>query len=499
MKKIIRMAQYTFLKFVKPAPAILIIALLVTAVAYAAAGDLDTSGFGSPNGYVTTDIGSGDDRGNDLVLQPDGKIVVVGWSDNGSNFDFAIVRYNSGGSLDTTGFGSPNGYVTTDISNGDDEVYDAAIQLNGKIIVVGRSHNGSNFDLAVARYNSNGSLDTAGFGSPNGYVTTAIGSGDDQGFAVAIQPDGKILVAGATWNSGTSHDIILARFNSDGSLDTTGFGIPNGYMITDIGGVHDYGRDVTIQADSKIVVAGQCRSGFYNDFVAARYNSDGNLDTTGFGNPNGYVTTDISGVNDYGYSIVLQPDNKLVVSGYSNGDFAVVRYNSNGSLDTSGFGSGNGYVTTSIGSTSYSFATALQSDGKVVAAGYSTNGSQQVFAVARYESDGDLDTSTFGAPNGFVTTAIGSSDDVGWATAIQPDGKIVVAGESDNGTDWDFAVARYNNEDPNVVNLQSISARSTSNRTVAILITLLGLSMIGLYLVNRTHLAEQPPDRRTPI
>ncbi len=283
---------------------------------------------------------------------------------------------------------------------------------------------------------ADGDLDTA-FGT-GGKVTTAIGSSDDRGYSVALQSDGKVVVAGDSWN-GSNNDVAVVRYHSDGTLDTT-FGT-GGKVTTAIGSSNDSGYSVTLQSDGKVVVAGDF-DGSNPDVAVVRYNSNGTLDTT-FGT-GGKVTTAIGSGNDSSYSVALQSDGKVVVAGYSsngsNNDVAVVRYNSNGTLDTT-FGTG-GKVTTAIGSnTDFGYSVALQSDGKVIVAGDSWNGSNNDVAVVRYHSDGTLDT-TFGT-GGKVTTAIGSSDDSGYSVALQSDGKVVVAGYSSNGSNYDVAVVRY--------------------------------------------------------
>ena len=137
-----------------------VFSLLITVGAHpvaAADGDLETS-FDS-DGKVTTDIGGSDDRARSVAIQSDGKIVAAGYSNNGSNDDFALVRYNTNGTLDTT-FDS-DGKVTTAIGSDNDFAYSVALQSDGKIVVAGYSNNGSNFDFALVRYNTDGSLDTA--------------------------------------------------------------------------------------------------------------------------------------------------------------------------------------------------------------------------------------------------------------------------------------------------------------------------------------------------
>ena len=426
----------------------LLVAAGVNPVA-AAAGDLDTS-FGS-DGKVTTAIGSGSDRARSVAIQSDGKIVAAGFSYSGSEHDFALVRYNADGSLDTT-FDS-DGKVTTDLFNLD-AAFSVAIQSDSKIVVAGESYNGSDYDFALVRYNADGSLDTT-FGS-DGKVTTdlwlisGIDIDDEHAFAVAIQSDGKIVVAGAA-GFGNRDDIALVRYNTDGTLDTT-FGTGNyGAVTTAIGSSgNDNAFSLAIQSNGKILVACDSFNSSDDDFALVRYNSDGTLDNT-FGS-DGKVTTAIGSDDEQAFAVAIQSDGKIVVAGNSfdsdNGsgyDFALVRYNTDGSLDTT-FDS-DGKVTTpifngfSFNGTDVAYSVAIQSDGKIMAAGFSYSGSKHDFALVRYNTDGSLDT-TFGS-DGKVTTAIGSGTDVARSVAIQADGKIVVAGYSHNGSNYDFALARY--------------------------------------------------------
>ncbi len=244
-------------------------------VRYNTNGSLDTATFGGGTGMVVTPLGTGNDYGNALAIQPDGKIILAGGSLN-ANFDFGLVRYNANGTLDGS-FGA-GGKVMTDLRGAED--WGAAVlrQPDGKIIVAGHSSNGANTDFALVRYNgADGSLDTS-FGS-GGKVYTAIGPGDDKGQAAALQPDGKIVVAGFAQN-GSNNDFAVVRYNPDGSLDTTfGFG---GKLTTPIGAGDDNANGVVLQSDGRIVVVGQS----YNtvtqdyDFAMVRYNPDGSLDNS---------------------------------------------------------------------------------------------------------------------------------------------------------------------------------------------------------------------------
>ncbi|MEU0663948.1 calcium-binding protein [Streptomyces lavendulocolor] len=375
--------------------------LVLPSSALAVPGGLDAT-FGG-DGTVTTDIG-GTDAANALAVQADGKIVTAGQANRD---DTAVARYNSDGTLDTT-FGG-DGTVTTDIGR-TDWAYSVAVQADGKIVTAGWANDG---DTAVARYNSDGTLDTT-FGG-DGTVTTDIG-GFDVAWGLAVQADGKIVTAG--WSGS---DMAVARYNSDGTLDTTFGG--DGTVTTDIGGT-DQARWVTLQTDGKIVTAGVANGG---DTAVARYNADGTLDTT-FGG-DGTVTTDIGGT-DRATEVSLQADGKIVTAGVANGDTAVAQFNPDGTLDTT-FG-GDGTVTTDIGGTDVAWGVAVHADRKITTVG-EANGDT---AVAQFNPDGTLDN-TFGG-DGTVTTDIGGFD-AAYSVQLQTDGKIVTAGTA-NG---DTAVARF--------------------------------------------------------
>ncbi|MGI8836583.1 MAG: hypothetical protein ACR2H4_08090 [Pyrinomonadaceae bacterium] len=408
----------------------------------AAPGDLDLS-FGNGGKVITpfsSDIGE-----SEVAIQADGKIVVVGDGYNGTTkrYDFAVSRYNTDGSLDSS-FGG-TGIVLTPVGNfPNDHATSVAIQADGKIVVVGYSFNGgaNGIDFAAVRYNTDGSLDTSFNGT--GKVVTPIGSSHDVARSVAIQADGKIVAAGGSYN-GANYDFAVVRYNTDGTLDTSFGG--TGKVITPIGSSYHSASSVAIQSDGKIVAAGSSQgvsNDFRtNDFAVVRYNADGSLDTSF--NGTGKVVTPI-GNSYYGASsVAIQSDGKIVAAGGSyNGasyDFAVVRYNPNGSLDTSF--NGTGKVVTPIGSADdFAASVAIQADGKIVVAGSSGNGSGDDFAVVRLNPNGSLDTSFNGT--GKVITPVGKSSAAS-SVAVQADGKIVVAGattESD-GIVFNFAVVRY--------------------------------------------------------
>ncbi len=314
-----------------------------------------------------------------------------------------------------------------------------AIQADGKIVTAGGAGYLNN-DFVLARFNTDGSPDST-FGS-GGKVFTAFNCGTYCGYtfvsAVVIQSDGKIVAAGghslsdSDGNSVLNYDFLLARYNTDGSLDST-FGT-GGKVITTFSSANSGAGDLAIQPDGKIVAAGSS--------LLARYNTNGSLDTS-FGSGGIVLPTFGSGVS--ASEVAIQSDGKIVTAGYSDGGFGLARYNTNGSLDTS-FGTGGKVVTTFSTGVSSARAVAIQADGKIVAVGISAfNYSNHIFALARYNTDGSLD-STFGEGGKVVNVG----GDV-YAAAIQADGKIVAVGSTnytDSGfiTGRGFIVVRYNTD-----------------------------------------------------
>lgn len=456
---------------------------------YTANGALDT-GFGT-NGVVVSDLFSSDDVARALAIQTDGKIVVAGSSSNGSNRGFAVARYSATGTLDAT-FGS-SGRVMYQVGDNADAnaiaiqndgklvlsgvvdsagvnelaiarltstgLYDTpfgslgvlrtrfgnndaanaiAIRNDNRIVVAGYAGTGATFDFALVGIRPDGQPDDT-FGTGTGKVLTALGPNDSVANAVVRDTQGRLVVVGRNSN-GVDNDFAVARYQQDGGLDGS-FGA-GGKVFTGFGTGDDVASAVGLQTDGKIVVAGSARPSSSSDFAAARYNTDGTLDTT-FATT-GKATTSFSSGDDFGRALVVQSDDKIVIAGAAangpNTSFGLLRYNTNGTLDTS-FNT-TGTVTTVLGTVSSGAnALAQQSDGKLVAAGFSYDGSFFSFALARYTTAGALD-STFGN-SGKVTTSIRGIDDKANAVAIQSDGKIVVAGPSLSATDFDFAVVRY--------------------------------------------------------
>lgn len=406
--------------------------LAVGGVAHAAPGDLDTTFNGT--GTATTAVTTGADNAWDVLVQPDGKVVTGGQA-RGTNTDFAIVRRNDDGTLDGS-FGT-GGVVTTPIGTADEIARAVLRQPDGKLLLAGYARIGANNDFAVVRYDEDGTLDPT-FGT-GGIATTPIGAGNDNGFAAALQPDGKIVVAG--YATLASLDFAVVRFNDDGTLDGT-FGT-GGIVTVAVGPSTDVANEVAIQADGKIVVAGYTSNAGVFEIAVLRLNDDGTLDT-GF-DGDGLAITPVAGTYAIGSAIALHGDGRITVAGSTNpgtgNDFAVVRYLSDGSLDTSF--DGDGKLALPIGAADdQARAVALQADGKIVVAGLSNNGTDYALALAKIDGNGSLDA-TFGTA-GIVTTDVGGDDGAN-AVVVQGDGRIVAAGFTGPTSTPDTLAARYEN------------------------------------------------------
>lgn len=402
------------------------------AVRYTSTGALDTS-FGV-GGKVVTQFGTGDDIAYAAALQPDGKIV-LGGSAVVANEDFAAVRYLADGTLDSS-FGTA-GKVTTAIGTGIDRVYEVMVQPDGKILLGGYMVGN---DYAMVRHNSNGTLDTT-FGS-GGKVAMPIGTGADVGYAYTLLPDGKILAAGYSSVTGNSNDISVARFTPAGALDTTFDGDGKAFWAITPGNFSDVARSIAVHPDGSIAIAGYTSNqGVENDSVLLRLEADGGA-RAGFGNA-GVAVFNRGASVDYGLAIAIQPDQKVVAAGYTfqgvNDNVLGVRFLPGGELDSS-YGAGGRTVTRVGDNTDRAYAVAVQPDGKLVFGGYASM-SNDDFLVMRQNADGTLDT-TFGT-NGSATTSIGPGTDQGRALLVQPDGRIVLAGYASSGTNDDFALVRY--------------------------------------------------------
>ncbi|HJQ26179.1 MAG TPA: hypothetical protein VKA60_19845 [Blastocatellia bacterium] len=348
---------------------------------------------------------------------------------------FAVSVEAASGDIDPT-FGI-SGKVTVGILNTTfpEPPHAIAIQKDGKMVVAGANFNfpppSPRAKIVVVRLNPDGSLD-ATFGT-GGVVMTGFSSQDDIANALAIQDDGKILVGGYSVGSLDKPRFVVLRLNADGSPDVS-FGY-NGLWMVGIGAASV--EALAIQPDGKIIAAGSANfpiRGWRGQFIV-RLNPNGTLDMTfggyGYGAEFGQgVVLNPSAALGGARAIALQPDGKIITSD----GISLARYNPDGSLDAT-FGSG-GITATSVTVSSLN-ALALQSDGRILVAGGSPD-----FVVARYKSNGAPDKSFNG--NGRVNTDFFGEDDAARALIIQPDGRLVAIGYASHQGNLDFALARYN-------------------------------------------------------
>ena len=417
-----------------------VLACLVAApVAVAAPGALDPSFDG--DGRVVTDLGSSDEEANALAVQPDGKLLVTARTTECCDTfvtTYVLLRYDTAGALDSTFDGDGilvlNGIAPKAV----------IVQGDGKIVVAGTWMN----DFAIARYSDTGTPDTSF--SDDGIATADFGGGQDIGLDVAIQADGKIVVVGSTAPDFDARDFAAARFNGDdGSLDTAFSG--DGLQHTSLFGINEEANAVAIQADGRIVLAGttdgracSC-SADPTDFGLVRYLSDGRRDASFSGD--GKLRTSF-GLPDRAYDAAIQADGKIVAGGTVHGpttyDFGLARYKPNGKLDAT-FSSDGKQRTDFSGGEDDARALMIQSNGRIVLAGSAApKGTDSAdFGLVRYRASGKLDLSFSG--DGKVRTKFGTKhQDYGFDAILQADGRIVVAGAVApvvNG--YDVGLARY--------------------------------------------------------
>lgn len=401
-----------------------------------AAGDLDPTFGDGGIAIEETDFGTSD-QAEAVAVQSDGKIVVAGFNSFGLDATFGVYRFNTDGTLDSS-FGD-NGQAFTDISPALDEAAAMVIQRDGKIVLGGFTDSAdTKLDFALVRYNTDGSLDST-FGT-NGLVTTNFVrfgvDGNDSIAALAIQEDNKIVAAGTTANP--SSDFAVARYNEDGTLDKN-FGT-DGRVITNLpSNSFDLAFDVLIQSDGKVVVGGNG-----GNATLVRYESDGTLDST-FG-VGGITTvfqlTELTNAN----AVAIQEDGKILLGGsVDRDDYLLVRFDANGVVDPTFGELGLGLVQTDFGSETEEIESlVIQDDGKIVAAGIGgLQATDRQFAALRYNSNGSLDDS-FGT-GGLATADLGAIALVR-DVALDNDGNILVAGSA-LGSSFDFTVVRFLGED----------------------------------------------------
>jgi uncharacterized delta-60 repeat protein len=391
-------------------------------------GSLDTNFYGS--GILVTNLGGRQAAANAVAIQPDGKIVLAGYAFNacGNNM-LGLCRLNPDSTFDSS-FGT-GGKLLTSIrpQQGSSPASPVAIQPDGRIVVAGAAYDGQHDSVVVARFLASGALDSS-FGT-GGAVTNIIGTNGSSPNSIALQSDGKIVVAASASVGG--NDIAILRFNTNGSPDTTWNG--TGKSLSVIGSTADGMAALAVQSDGKIINAGGSTFPGAYKFSMLRCATNGALDNS-FGSF-GKVATSLPNETDaIGYGMTLQPDHKIILAGLAANapayqyQLALVRYNTNGTLDAS-FGTG-GAAIASIGlANSYVYTVALQSDGKIVTACRAQNGPFYKFAVARFLTNGALDSNYgFGGVN-YFDFATGADENVN-GMALDSLGRMVIAGGAGN-------------------------------------------------------------------
>ena len=293
---------------------------------------------GTPDGVVAVDLGGvGDDVVNAMGIQADGKIVVAGSTTLSGSKNLMVARVNADGTLDSTfgagnADGTPDGVVSLSLGGGDDEANALAIQSNGQIVIAGTTVAvDTSTNAVVARLNADGTLDAAfgagtSDGTPDGVVSASFGTGNDTANGLAIQTDGKILVVGTVTAADSTTNIAVARFTTEGNLDTSfgsgnSDGTPDGVVAVSLGSGNDVGTAIALQGDGKILVTGYTVSGDGSTNAAvARMLTDGRLDPefgqdASDGTPDGVVGISLGAGNDYARDIAVQQDGKILIVG----------------------------------------------------------------------------------------------------------------------------------------------------------------------------------------
>jgi len=348
--------------------------------------------FGVGGAFMYGEKGKGNNYGSGVALQPDGKIIVVGDSYYDKSREVLVLRCNSDGSLDST-FGK-GGVVTyrSQIKENKDLSFGVKLQSNARIVVVGATHNGKNYEPMILRYNSDGSLDSS-FGKGGVVTYKGLSDADVWGRGVAIQPDGRIVMVGVSYKT-KKCDVLTVRYNADGSLDK-GFGeggvVPSSFPP----GGREWGRSIAIQPDGKIIVAGNTRLGENTNILLLRYNANGKPDTTfGIGGIASHQSMAQKG--NWGQSVALLPDGKIVLVGNSlsgsKKEAYIARCKSDGTMDSSFGKEGLVLVNGPPDSNNWGFTLTTQPDGKIILVGYAQSGKNRDILVARYTKDGILDT-----------------------------------------------------------------------------------------------------------
>lgn len=417
------------------------------------------------------------------ALQADGRLLLGGWAgtSNGTR-DFGILRHLADSTPDTA-FGDGTGKVITNFLGSYDQINGMAVTANA-VYAAGNRYSGNYPDFALAKYTLTGALDNGFAGT--GKVSTSFGIYGSNARAMAMQPDGKIVLVGESYDLLTSNDFVAARFNADGTLDSA-FGIGGKLRINVSTSGNDGAWGTAIQPDGKVLMAGDCRNGTADAICVVRLTAAGAVDS-GFGT-SGIVRFTRTGYGLNGRAMAIQPDGKIVVAGQgtllSNGTIGsqLVRFTSTGALDTTFNGIGSSFNSYATGGEYRVNAVEVMPTGQILIAGQTRIPAQSVslFFTARFTGAGALDTA-FANGNGYKVGDLGGSTIVNTSAqgiALAPDGKFYVAGYS-NGF---FGVLRYQGDPvdvaPNPVSFNAVSGAMPSTLQISNIITVSGLSTVA--------------------
>ena len=444
--------------------------VLIFSSYYSVSAAILDPGFGN-DGRVAVELGVYGDRANAVVVQPDGKIVVAGSSSNASDLDFMLFRLLGDGSLDPDF--NYDGTVTTSAGPSDDEIMALVLQDDGKIIAAGYSSSSTDRDFALARYNSDGSLDR-NFGQ-EGIVVTSVGNSDDEITGLALQEDGAIVVTGSAMGT-AGRIIVLGRYLADGALDT-GFG-DDGFSFTGVG-EEAQAESVALLEDQGIVVSGSYSDGDKTGLMIVGFSFDGQLDV-GFGDNGIAIPTDDQTFSE-GYGLFIRNDGTILVAGSvgeeGKRDAALFQFTAGGDPDPDF--EDNGVLVTAVGAEDDVLYDVVAEDKYIAASGFTTVGNIREFLFITYEdsrvtvqqtpasevenqilADGsNLRITDLQVEESFdeyqaaqepeellldvVTTEFGDGDDVATALAVVPSSGMVVVGVSAQSETTSTAVGKY--------------------------------------------------------
>ncbi|MGE0082662.1 MAG: hypothetical protein AB7U81_15385, partial [Thiohalomonadaceae bacterium] len=452
-------------RYLFPALAAVVASLQPCIPAHARPGDVHAD-FGIAGGTFV-ELGSSNDVATAVALQADGKVVAAGCA-QGASSQQAVVRLDPEGMPDAA-FGS--GAI---VAGPEGCIHAVVVQPDGKLVTAGELHRDGNKYFALTRYLPDGSVDPAFSADP-------VGGAGGWFEALALQQDGRLVAAGSV-RDGSDTNLAVVRYESDGRLDST-FG--SGGIVTTQLPDDDWAQAVLVQPDGKILAGGfngNFSTGNYQ-LLLVRYNADGTLDSS-FGG-DGIVTTSIWSGFEIVKDMALLPDGGVIVLTYNYSDFVLVRYRSDGSLDT-GFGSGGVVTTNMTDGEDRGEALGIQPDGKILVAGIGSGSSERFLALARYHPNGTLDWD-FGTggkalmtfPNFLFVSSL----------ALSPAGHVTIAGSyAVDGVDRDILVAQYllrdDNNDllpepwdltPNAFAFENVAAATPDSPQVSNMVTVAGL------------------------